>query len=111
MGFCSSKSLRRISSYARGCREGAYHYHAILPAFFPFACNNSRLTTVRPSSCLAPLYGQITEYQLENTEARVRYMLEMVREDLTAGRVDVKAIKQVLSFVTQKLAQLDKEIA
>jgi hypothetical protein len=38
-------------------------------------------------------------------------MLEMVREDLTAGRVDVKAIKQVLSFVTQKLAQLDKEIA
>ena len=35
----------------------------------------------------------------------------MVREDLRAGRFDVKAIKQVLSFVTQKLAQLDKEIA
>jgi hypothetical protein len=76
----------------------------------PFVRDDSRLTTVRPSSRLAPLYGQIIEYQLENTEARVRHMLKMVREDLRAGRVNVKAVKQFLSFETQQLAQLNKEI-
>ena len=76
----------------------------------PFVRDDSVLTTVRPSSNLVPLYGQIVEYQLENMEARVRHMLKMVREDLRADQVNVNAIKEYLSFETRQLTLLNKEI-
>jgi hypothetical protein len=105
--------------------QGRYLDHAALPALggqeritmvtsyrprSPFVRDDTRLTTVRPTSHLPSLYGQILEYQLENTQARVRHVLKMIREDMRAYRVNVKAIKQFLGFEIAQLKILDKEI-
>jgi len=76
----------------------------------PFVRDDTRLTTVRPTSNLPDSYGQIHEYQLENTEARIRNILKMIRDDMRAGRVNVEAIKQFLDFEIAQLRILDKEI-
>jgi hypothetical protein len=105
--------------------QGRYLDHAALPTLggqeritmvtsyrprSPFVRDDTRLTTVRPTSHLPSLYGQILEYQLENTEARVRHVLKMIREDMRADRVNVKAIKQFLGFEIAQLRILNKEV-
>lgn len=105
--------------------QGRYLDHAALPTLggkeritmvtsfrprSPFVRDDTRLTTVRPTSHIPELYGQIAEYQLENTESRVRHVLKMVREDMRSGRVNVKAIKQFLEFEVAQLGILNREM-
>ena len=68
------------------------------------------LTTVRPVSNLSDLYGQTVEYQLENTQSRIRYMLKSIRDSMKAGTIDVKAVKSFLDFEIHALIHLNKEI-
>jgi hypothetical protein len=68
------------------------------------------LTTVRPVSNLSDLYGQTVEYQLENAEARIRYMLKDIRDSMKAGSTNVKAIKEFLDFEINQLSHLNREI-
>lgn len=68
------------------------------------------LTTVRPISNLSDLYGQTVEYQLENSESRIRQMLKSTRESMKAGATDVRSIKYFLDFEIRALKRLNEEI-
>ena len=112
----------------KGCAvvmQGRYIEHQALAAFggqeritmvtsfrprSPRIRDDTVLTTVRPISNLSDLYGQAAEYQLENSEARIRNMLKNIRDSMKAGATDVKAIKSFLEFEIKVLSHLNDEI-
>jgi len=68
------------------------------------------LTTVRPISNLSELYGQVTEYQLENMEERLRSVLKIIRESKQAGQTNTKVVKGFLEEEIRALTHLNNEI-
>lgn len=50
------------------------------------------------------------EYQLENAESRIRFMLKSVREEMKAGVTNVQAIKSFIDFEIETLSRLGGEI-
>lgn len=76
----------------------------------PFTKDDTVLNTVRPVSNLSDLYGQVAEYQLENTEARLRRILKIIRDTNKVGATNVTAIKQYLDFEIAALTHLNNEI-
>ncbi len=75
-----------------------------------FIKDDTVLNTVRPVSNLSDLYAQVAEYQLENTETRIRNILRVIRESNKAGSTNVKAIKDFLEYEIKALAHLNEEI-
>ena len=109
--------------------QGRYITHAALPAVgdveritmvisfrprSPFVRDDSRLLTVAPVSHLPTLYGEFTQYQLENMGVRVGKMLEGVKEGLAKGKgegqFDLKAVKEFIAFEMHQLKALDEAI-
>jgi len=121
-----------VSTYklmrCQGCAavlQGRYIEHQALPAFnsqeritsvtsfrprSAFIKDDTILNTVRPISNLSELYGQVAEYQLENTEVRLRRILKVVRDSNRAGATNVKALKKFLKSEIQALPHIENEI-
>lgn len=120
--------IKKVRGPSKGCGvilQGRYIDHQALRAFggreritmvtsfrprSPNVRDDTVLNTVRPISDLSELYGQTVEYQLENTEARVRQMLKNVRESMKARATNVASIKSFLDFEIAALSHLNKEI-
>ncbi|PQE25234.1 ubiquitin-conjugating enzyme e2 protein [Rutstroemia sp. NJR-2017a WRK4] len=120
--------IKKVRGPSKGCAvvlQGRYIDHQALRAFggqeritmvtsfrprSPRIRDDTVLTTVRPVSNLSDLYGQTVEYQLENAEARIRYMLKDIRDSMKAGSTNVKAIKEFLDFEINQLSHLNREI-
>jgi hypothetical protein len=88
-------------------------YDAVVTSFrprSPFVKDDTVLNTVRPVSNLSDLYGQVAEYQLENTEDRLHRILKVIRDSNKAGATNVKALKSFLEFEIQALTHLNNEI-
>jgi len=120
--------IKKVRGPQKGCAvvlQGRYIDHQALRAFggqeritmvtsfrprSPRIRDDTVLNTVRPISNLSDLYGQAVEYQLENAEARIRYMLRNIRDSMKAGATDVQSIKSFLDFEIKTLSHLNKEI-
>ncbi|EKD15612.1 uncharacterized protein L3040_009060 [Drepanopeziza brunnea f. sp. 'multigermtubi'] len=120
--------IRKVRGPSMGCAvvlQGRYIDHQALSAFggqeritmvtsfrprSPRVRDDTVLNTVRPISNLSDLYGQTVEYNLENAESRIRYMLKNVRDSMKAGATDVQSIKSFLDFEIQALEHLNHEI-
>ncbi|KAH8602736.1 hypothetical protein B0O99DRAFT_499353 [Bisporella sp. PMI_857] len=120
--------IKKVRGPSKGCAvvlQGRYIDHQALKVFggqeritmvtsFRPRCPRTRddtvLTTVRPISNLSDLYGQTIEYQLENSEARIRDMLRNVRDAMKAGSTDVLSIKSFLDFEINTLRKLNNEL-
>ncbi|KAM3065923.1 hypothetical protein ACMFMG_009852 [Clarireedia jacksonii] len=120
--------IKKVRGPSKGCAvilQGRYIDHQALRAFggqeritmvtsfrprSPSIRDDTVLTTVRPVSNLSDLYGQTVEYQLENAEARIRFMLKDLRDSMKAGSTNVKAIKSFLDFEINQLSHLNREI-
>src|SRR3954451_21877617 len=76
----------------------------------PFMKDDTVLTTVRPISDLSELYGQVTEYQLENMEERLRSVLKIIRESKQVGQTNTKVVKGFLEEEIRTLTHLNNEI-
>jgi len=124
----ASGEIKKVRGPQKGCAavlQGRYIEHQAMRAFgsqeritmvtsyrprSPFVKDDTVLNTVRPISNLSDLYAQVAEYQLENTEARIRNILKVVRESNRAGATNVKAIKDFLDYEIKALAHLNEEI-
>ncbi|KAH8815251.1 hypothetical protein F5884DRAFT_666060 [Xylogone sp. PMI_703] len=120
--------IMKVRGPSKGCAvvlQGRYIDHQALSAyggqeritmvtsFRPRSANirdDTVLNTVRPISDLSDLYGQTVEYQLENTEERIRKMLKQIRDQMKIGSLNVPAIKEFLQFEINALAHLNNEI-
>lgn len=126
-----SKSARlctSLSNLSQGCAvvlQGRYIDHQAMAAFggqeritsvtsfrprSPHIRDDTVLNTVRPISNLSDLYGQTVEYQLENTESRLRMMLKTIRDSMKAGATDAKSIKTFLDYEINSLSHLNNQI-
>lgn len=77
----------------------------------PTVRDDTVLTTVRPISNLAELYGQFSEYRLEMLEERIRQQLREIREARAAGRgVSTARIKAFLADQELFLAHMNREM-
>lgn len=76
----------------------------------PWVRDGTVLNTVRGVSNLSELYGQVTDYQLENSAIRISAFRKQLAEARKTGNVKAKLIKAFLRNERQILKQLEDEI-
>lgn len=121
-------NIMKVRGPSKGCGvvlQGRYIDHQALSAYggqeritmvtsfrprSPTIRDDTRLTTVRPISNLSDLYGQVIEYQLENSEERIRKMLKVVRDQMKAGSFNYTVMKEFLQFEIDAFTRLSGEI-